>query len=133
MTLILIFIAGLSNGIMDAVSFNFQHKLFRDKPWWDNNPFTGSWKNKYRNRNERAALKLLPSLGVYLFTDAWHFFKNLMIFSLLGAIIFYEPMFSNGELLGFVMPDWSNVLFDVITFRLLFGLGFYIPYYGTKK
>jgi hypothetical protein len=92
-TAILIILAAICNAVMDICSHKYHQSIFYWKfnlndQWWDAET---SWRNKYINRT--------PSLGRrkikvgYLefnlhpaFTDAWHFFKSLMIIFLFLAI-----------------------------------------------
>ena len=134
MTILLILIAGLSNGIMDSVTHHHAHKWISGKLWWDNDPENGSHLNKYINRDISLGRRKLFKYFNYpvIITDAWHCFKSIMIWSLLLSLLTYEPIFMHGELLGYDMPEWSDRLFDIITLRLVFALGFHIPYQLTK-
>lgn len=96
LSLILIFLAGVCNSIMDVLSFRYEisrfDKLENDK-WF--NPSI-SWKNKWKDGDSKKGERFLGSSTVFVFlTDAWHFFKTLMLLLIAVSIIFYKPMINS--------------------------------------
>lgn len=105
-SLIFFALAAICNAVMDVVSFHYDESVFW-KPWgnrkdnlwnqWWNANF--SWKNKYILGDTHLGRKKLfwkINYPVQL-TDAWHFFKMMMIiFIALSAVTFekhYMPLF----------------------------------------
>ena len=126
-SIILIFLAGIANAIMDTTQFHFEQSIFRklNKQWWDG---TVSWKNKYINRVVRCGKrKILNGLFNYpvLLTDAFHLFKSLMIIFICLAVVFYTPIS-----VKFIAFDHKicNILIDFVILRSSFGLGFVMFY-----
>ena len=91
MSLVLVMLAAICNAVMDVTQFHFYRSIFNKEPfsasWW--NPEYG-WMNKYINGNPKQGRNNIP----VWFTDAFHFFKSLMILLLSLAIISYETMFN---------------------------------------
>ncbi len=125
MTLLLLLIAGICNGIMDFVTHHSNHHWVKGKIWWDNNPDDGSWLNKYIDREPIRGKK--P--GLVTFSDAWHFFKSIMLWSIALAVTINAPMFIEGEFIWGKAPEWTNFILDLFTYRLAFGIGFNIVYW----
>ena len=81
--LILFFLAGASEGVMDTLQFHYYRCFFNslNPTFW--NPYI-SWKNKYTLGNPNLGAKFPGSTTIFVFTtDAWHLFKfirNLCIF-----------------------------------------------------
>jgi hypothetical protein len=84
--------ASICNAIMDVTSHHFERSVFykvKNKYWWDS---ANSWKNKYINGDSTLGRIKWNILGIKInkpvqITDAWHFFKTLMIIFLCGAIV----------------------------------------------
>ena len=85
--MISILLAGFCNAIMDTVDHHFLQSVFslirgqKKRLWW--NEYQG-WRNKYINRNQALGLRKMRILGMYFnypvqLTDAWHFFKTIML------------------------------------------------------
>ena len=97
---ILIILASICNAIMDVISFHYDDSIFNklNPKYW--NPQI-SWKNKYidwdngnKERKKFLGVNIAPA-----FTDAWHFFKSLMIVLMVLAIVLYKPLF--GQIIDF--------------------------------
>jgi hypothetical protein len=82
-----IILASVCNSIMDTSNHHFHKSIFNtpnlNAYWWNGEI---SWKNKYIDKN--------PTLGrtgtLVQFTDAFHFFKMLMIVFVCLSIITFE-------------------------------------------
>lgn len=91
MDFILIFIAAMCAAIMDTVKDHFKYSIFdliKEEKWrlWFNSDGK-SWKNKYIDRQEGKGLIKWYIFGIKFnkpvqVTDAWHYFKMIMIFML---------------------------------------------------
>jgi hypothetical protein len=87
----LLFILGASicNSIMDILSHKYHSSIFNSKKydpqWWD---ASLSWRNKYNNGNPMDGRRKLFGRVNYpvQLTDAWHFFKTLMIIFLCTSV-----------------------------------------------
>ena len=89
--IILLLIAGLSNGLMDTLAFHFtkDNYLWRFKSNWFGNP-ADTWVNKYKNYPEDKRAKYWGATTFLSFTtDAWHFFKffQLQAFKLIVVLL----------------------------------------------
>jgi len=93
-SLILIFLAGISNACMDVLKVRWVRSIFynvKNQQWF--NPSL-SWKNKWKNGNPRNGEKFLGSSTVFVFlTDFWHFSKFLMLLCISFSIVLYQPIF----------------------------------------
>ncbi len=89
MSLVLVMLAAICNAIMDVTQFHFYRSIFNNDlfggKWWNGSV---SWRNKYINGDIKQGRTNTP----VWFTDAFHFFKSLMILLLSLAIISYETM-----------------------------------------
>jgi len=77
--LILWILAAMCNAIMDTLVHHFDTSIFKnkDRMFWD--PAI-SWRNKYVDRDSTKSIRKLWIFDYPVaFTDAWHFFKSLMI------------------------------------------------------
>ncbi len=91
MSLVLVMLAAICNAVMDVTQFHFYRSIFNKEPfsvsWWNGDI---SWRNKYKNGDIKQGRTNIP----VWFTDAFHFFKSLMILLLTLAVISYETMFN---------------------------------------
>lgn len=122
-SIILIFLAGIANAIMDTTQFHFEQSIFRklNKQWWNGNY---SWRNKYISGNSNyGRRKILNRLLNYpvTFTDAFHLFKSLMAVFICFSIVFYSTI--SGRFITFEHSIY-NILIDFVILRSFFGLGF---------
>ena len=125
-SLLLVALAAACNAVMDVLSFHYKQSIFtKSNPqWW--NPAI-SWKNKYvsdtysgvnisiRRKLYFGSLFMI-NYPVFL-TDAWHFFKSLMIVLLGFAIVLYNPVinvFVDIILVGLAWNLTFNVLYDKV-------------------
>lgn len=76
LSLLLFSCAAVCNAVMDTCTFHFYTSVFNTdnfkNTWWNADI---SWKNKYIDKDPTKGRTKTP---VFL-TDAWHFFKSLMI------------------------------------------------------
>lgn len=120
----LFFIAGLMNGLMDAI----KHR------WWDSrlaeirNPFLfrffhqESWRNKYTNGWQVGAKEFERNSTPLFLTDAWHLAKSIMLWSIaLGCGLCFSYC---------AMDNITIVVLVAIILRASFGAGFSIVYYN---
>lgn len=113
-SLVLLFIAALCNALMDTLShhwykFRWRHKVTGQ--WW--NPEL-SWKNKYMQCGLDVRYKWYYKF--VWFSDAFHFFKSLMIVLICASIVMWteaEPLY---KLIGFAVCGF--------VWNLGFGLGY---------
>lgn len=104
-SLILIFLSGMFEGVMDTLSFRYmrfelKHPKAKDKFW---NP-EYSWLNKY---NSQMKPKFIGSTTVFVFvTDGWHLFKWLRNIALFASFYFISDI----SLLGCVFLYSANRL-----------------------
>ena len=89
-SIIFIILASICNAIMDITSFHFSISIFNKlNPgvWWP----TISWKNKYEDFDPKIGRakwgKVLVPVQI---TDAWHFFKMLLIIFICTSIVTYD-------------------------------------------
>ncbi len=155
-TLILIFIAVLSNRMMDSLDHHWSKtrigqywlKKMQKIPVWPefasysylsiHSPFWWNlkegWKNKYVNRDpSRGRHKL--SLGVLYpvqFTDAWHFFKMLMIFSMIGAVVSYNYYWLNIDDSVFIIPILAHFVIYGVWWNVSWSICKLILYKNRK-
>ncbi len=89
-SLILVIIGSICSAIMDTLKDHFPVSIFKNlnNQWW--NPEI-SWKNKIFYKHQTNWKKYVPDS----LSDAWHTFKTIMLWSLIGAIVFYSPIFYN--------------------------------------
>lgn len=129
-SLLLIALAAICNAVMDTVSFHYKQSIFSkyNPQWW--NPAI-SWKNKYVDYSRFAEytgkvsklekrifiLNLFSIKYPTFLTDAWHFFKSLMIVLLGFAIVLYVPVvniYVDIILVGFAWNLTFNVFYNKI-------------------
>lgn len=99
-SLFLIIIAAICNAIMDTLFHHYGISIFnKSKSLFWSNPYTTSWLNKYVDRDVKKGLIKYKILFFKIekpaaFTDAWHFFKSLMIITIILSIVFYKVFFT---------------------------------------
>ena len=91
-SLVFLSLAAICNSVIDTVSFHYEKSIFYNlflREWWDSRI---SWNNKYNTDSTRK--KWLWGLinKPVQFTDAFHFFKMLMIMFIVIAIVTYKGM-----------------------------------------
>ncbi len=129
-SLLLVVLAAICNAVMDTISFHYKISIFTkfNPQWW--NPAI-SWKNKYVDYSKFAEytgkvsklekrifiLNLFSIKYPTFLTDAWHFFKSLMIVLLGFAIVLYVPVvniYVDIILVGFAWNLTFNVFYNKI-------------------
>ncbi len=116
----LMFLAGLLNGVMDKIKHHWDDSVFSKitDPFWFKFFHKESWRNKYKFGWDNP--KTLERNNVPItFTDAWHLAKSLMLWSICFSI-------------GFCLTlplEWIGdlIIFSVIC-RVAFGVGFTLTY-----
>lgn len=120
---VLVILAAFLNSVMDTLSHHHSTSVFKNNltGFWSD-ASTTSWKNKYIDGNPlNGRRKLFWKINIPVqFTDAWHFFKSLMIILLVAAIVLYSPVF--GVLIDFFALGllWNlifNFFYNVILRR----------------
>lgn len=115
-SLILIVLAAIANAVMDAIAHH--NSLKRWGRWWSQE----GWVNKYKPRPDDYPMWLnwyvpenyrfkFPFGWMVVFTDAWHFFKLLMLLFWSGAVIaayYTEPFINIWVQLGLMYPVWNG-------------------------
>jgi hypothetical protein len=125
---ILFFIlAAISNSIMDVTQFHFYESVFNNGTfklnWWSG---VSSWKNKYVDREvANGRRKVMGSAINYpvQLTDAFHFFKMLMIVFLALAVITFDA-----NLIKFTNMQWLNLLIALVAYGTLWNCTFSLFY-----
>lgn len=119
-SLLLVALAAICNALMDTISFHYKQSIFTkfNPQWWD--PLI-SWKNKYIDWDNDVRMERQLFIGNLFsikyptfLTDAWHFFKSLMIVLLGFAIVLYVPV--------------VNIYVDIILVGLAWNLTFNVFY-----
>lgn len=117
---LLVILAAFLNSVIDTLSHHHSTSVFKKYTtgfWSDAS--TTSWKNKYIGGNPlNGRRKLFWKINMPVqFTDAWHFFKSLMIILLIAAIVLYNPLFGiwiDFFALGFLWNMTFNFFYNVI-------------------
>ncbi len=128
---LLFFLAGVCNGIMDTLQFHYSVSIFQGKNGLYWNPQL-SWRNKYKNGNYVEGPAFWGSTTIFSWlTDGWHFFKMLLLSCLRGAVCVL-----GGGLLSFsekVLLEW--LIWLCIWFALIpiFSMGFHLMYSFVLK
>ncbi len=102
---------------MDVVQFHYYFSVFYTKNAKFNKWFNAevSWKNKYIDGLEEKGRIKIKGTSINFpvqLTDAWHFFKMLMIIFICMTIVFYKP---------FISPP-VDILFLGVIFNVTFSL-----------
>jgi len=134
-TLILIFflliISAASNAAMDILDFKFNSSIFSEvsEKWYNWFNPEESWKNKYKNRDPQQGPAFFGSTTFLVWTtDAWHFFKMIMLSCLTASItigIGYIA-FANYPILKLIFAD------AIVYFIIRFLYGFIFETFWTK-
>lgn len=114
--LLLIAIAGFSDAIIDTILFHYDISKFKNpkfnQSFWNN---TISWRNKYKNQDEKQGAKFIGSTTVFvMFTDAFHLFKFIRKICL----------FSSVAIISFVAENPLQLVFILFIYWIFFGLIF---------
>ena len=88
--------SSICNSVMDTLQFRFDNSVFarfEDRSYWDPDI---SWRNKWKDGDPTKGEKFLGSSTVLVFsTDAWHLFKSLCIYSMIGFAVAMSPGFAS--------------------------------------
>lgn len=108
-SLIFFIIAAACSGTIDVLAFHHPKSIFQKfkKGFWSD-AFYESWKGKYADwdSGDRSLRKLFPNfksrfkifnwIGKINYpvqiSDAWHFFKTIMIFAICASIVSFKPI-----------------------------------------
>ena len=95
---LLVMIAAFCNAVMDTCAHHYMSSIFSNEKIFNPNFWNGSisWRNKYidYNKPELGYKKLFWIIPYPVqLTDSWHLFKTIMIFSIIGAVVLYQPIF----------------------------------------
>jgi hypothetical protein len=117
--LLLICIAGISEGIMDKIQFHFHKSIFKN---FNNHLFWNpdlSWRNKWKNGNPEQGERFIFSSTLLVgLTDAWHMFKSVRTFSLFLGM--------------FLLTYGTHIILLFLIARTIFGVSFYLTYNYTN-
>ena len=112
--------AAVCNAVMDVLAFKYKRSIFKtlNPNFW--NPKI-SWKNKYKNKNEKEGSAFFGSTTFLVFTtDAWHLFQFFCnSFIILGIILAFN--------LHKDVPLWLNIIF-FISLKITWGVPFELAY-----
>jgi len=107
-SIILLFVAGFCNGLMDRLQFHYPYNWNLNEQFW--NPHY-SWVNKYNNQMVGDGRRKWWILNIpVMFTDGWHLIKAIMLLCIGFGVVLYTPMF--------------NIIIDFLIIRTAFGIGF---------
>jgi hypothetical protein len=119
LSIFFLFLASVCNSIMDKTSHHFSTSVFSSMgDWWDS---VNSWKLKYIDGDStKGRVKWWFGLNKPVqLTDAWHFFKMLMIIFIGTSIV----LMSMNKPIGFnVFDNFWGVIIDFIGQLLLMGV-----------
>lgn len=114
-------LSAICNALMDTIVHHYPVSILTrfNKPHiWDGQI---SWKNKYQDRDPskpRVKLKIFGKITKFnkpvQLTDAWHFFKSLMIVSMIIGFTLYPRRF--------------NPLADIMLLGIIWNIVFYAFY-----
>lgn len=123
---LLVFLAGLAEGIMDWLQFRLQvspaHWLYNNHFW---NP-ARSWMNKWEWGEDRLAVgeRFFMSSTLFVFvTDGWHMMKLLRNLFLFLALL----------LISMCDISFFSALVYVVIARIMFGFGFSLTFNWIHK
>ena len=132
-SIILIVFAAFCNAVMDKTDHHFSTSIFnriKSKKWrlWFNE--NEGWKNKYVDRDFNKGRVKWQIFGILFnkpvqLTDAWHFFKMLMIFAL--AMIPAYNLVENGTFIYEI--NRFNYVSNLLSFWILFGITWNLTFY----
>lgn len=119
---VLLFAAGLFNGLCDALQFHYEKTgISKDNTYW--NPAI-SWKNKYKNCDpEQGPAFPLSTTALVFITDAWHLFKMLQMLAVkLVIALFFMGYIPRSK------TDFLWMLAVLATQSVVLAMGFHIFY-----
>ena len=130
-SLILIFIAGICNGICDTLASKPQFdasvfSTFKNQQWWN---WSISWTNKHRFAGPTIWNKILDTCFTTFLvftTDAWHFFKSTFVLLFIISVVLYTPIITTVTFMGVSY-------LDILALNIVFGLGWQVIQLLIKK
>ncbi len=119
---VLLFLAAVSNSVMDVLQFRYSASVFAKPPFQQQfcNPQL-SWKNKWKNGNPAEGESFLGSSTIWVFTtDAWHLAQFCMFtfFELIVVVTYY--WWKTPKLYVSVLQFIMLKIFFGLTFELFF-------------
>lgn len=120
-SVIFLCLAAILDAIQDTLKSKFNTSIFKNLgTWW--NPEL-SWVNKWAVGSTTKE-RFLASSTIFVFiTDAWHFFKMLMLFCMFTSIVTYA--IQNYTIIIMIM--------HLIIFSIVWGIFFEITYRILNK
>lgn len=120
--------AAICNAVMDVLAFKYKRSIFKNMNpnFW--NPSI-SWRNKYKDNDERKGPAFLGSTTFLVFTtDAWHLFQFLSnSFIILGILFIVNMMYD---------LNWWMYLSGFVILKTIWGFvfeTFYEHIFRVKK
>lgn len=113
-------LASVCNAVMDVLVFKYRKSIFSkfNPEFWNPNK---SWKNKYKNNDEKNGPAFFGSTTFLVFTtDAWHLFQFLSNSLIVLSIILVCNHFFN-------FSWWNNIIIFICS-KILWGVVFEIFY-----
>jgi len=131
LSFIFIFLAAICNSIMDITNHHFSDSIFSklNHTWWNGEI---SWKNKYINREYKWGRRKLFNTKINFpvqLTDAFHFFKTLMIVFICLSIITFDKC----HFYKYCNITAINYLMGLIIYGTLWNLTFSLFYNSLLK
>lgn len=89
-------LAGIANACMDTLKTrrwsSSIFRVFKKDSWF--NPAI-SWRNKWKNGDDVYGERFFGSSTILVWiTDAWHFFKMIMLVLICASVVLYVPLFN---------------------------------------
>jgi len=124
-SLLLFLLASICNAVMDTSVHHYSTSIFTklNPLWWNGET---SWKNKYVNGDSaQGRVKWLFGMNKPVqLTDAFHFFKMLMIVFICGSIVTFNP-----SLVFINLPiPWYTYLFVFFIYGFIWNMTFSLFY-----
>jgi len=113
--IILLIIAGVSEGVMDTLAHHFNTSIFNglNPKFWNPTISGGNkWKNGLKENGEKF---LFSSTLLVMFTEAWHVFKFIRTMTLFGGSFLF--IYNSSIVFGLLIP--------IIVFKLSFSISYY--------
>lgn len=107
---LILILSAFLNAVMDVLNFHYSISVFKNwnSTFWDTKE---SSTNKYKNGNPEDGERFIGSTTVFVFlTDGWHLAQSLFLFSIIGAVVLYQP--------------WFGVALDFLLYSIVFRSSF---------
>ena len=120
-----VFLAAACNSTIDTLDHHQSSSIFstfKNGLWWN---FHEGWRNKYIDRDpKKGRVKLFWKINKPVqITDAWHFFKMLMIVFMCTASVFAAASVYMSE-----NHEWYSYIILLIVYGLTWNLTFSLFY-----